>query len=154
MMNKYRVIKDNNKRKDVDALAEELVINVIRIFYFRLSIQEPIAEYRWFKNNEQINKTYMKSSWDEDEIDNMVVEVCSFPLIYKPSPDAPYGFKVCTPAKVFPGQVAKQGLMEKLKTSIGRKFRNLYSSSDVPAPSLDINEDEYDTSSSDSVELN
>uniref|UniRef100_U9TUD4 Uncharacterized protein n=1 Tax=Rhizophagus irregularis (strain DAOM 181602 / DAOM 197198 / MUCL 43194) TaxID=747089 RepID=U9TUD4_RHIID len=38
------------------------------------------------------------SSWDEDNVENMVVEICSFPLIFKTSDSD--DFKVFTPAKV------------------------------------------------------
>ncbi|CAB4375439.1 unnamed protein product [Rhizophagus irregularis] len=62
MMNKYRRIKDNETRRYVNGLAEDLVRNVVRIFYFRLRIQEPIAEYRWFANDEKVNKSYMKGN--------------------------------------------------------------------------------------------
>ncbi|GBC00594.1 hypothetical protein RclHR1_03900011 [Rhizophagus clarus] len=98
MMNKYRRIKDSEKRKDINNMAEDLVRNVVRIFYFRLPIQEPKAEYRWIVNNEKINKSYMKGSWNESDIKNLVVEVCSFPMICRQHPD---GLKVFTPAKVF-----------------------------------------------------
>ncbi|RIA90025.1 hypothetical protein C1645_823937 [Glomus cerebriforme] len=133
MMNKYRIIKDIEKGKYINALAEDLVINVIRIFYFRLFTQEPIAQYRWFDNNEKINRTYMRGNWDEDDVEDMVVEICSFPLILKPFQDAPNGFKVCTPAKVFPLHIMNQSLTEKLMnlgTSVGRQLKNIYSSND------------------------
>ncbi|GBB94067.1 hypothetical protein RclHR1_22870001 [Rhizophagus clarus] len=105
MMNKYRVIKDIKKKKYVNSLAKDLVISVIRIFYFSLLIQEPGVKYHWFNNNEKINQSYMKGSWDEDEIEDLVVEVCSFPLIFKSI--YPNGFKVCAPAKVFPVHIMK-----------------------------------------------
>ncbi|RIA82064.1 hypothetical protein C1645_789125 [Glomus cerebriforme] len=100
MMNRYRIIKDIVKKNQINALAEDLVRNVIRIFYFRLLIQEPIAQYRWFDNNEKINKSFMKGDWDEDEAKDMVVEVCSFPIIYKRS--HANSIKVLTHSKVFP----------------------------------------------------
>ncbi|CAI2173659.1 5242_t:CDS:2 [Funneliformis geosporum] len=61
MMNKFRVIKDVEKRRYVNSLAEDLIRDVVRIFYFRLKIQEPMAQYRWYENNEKINKSTMKS---------------------------------------------------------------------------------------------
>ncbi|GBB94069.1 hypothetical protein RclHR1_22870003 [Rhizophagus clarus] len=147
MMDKCRKINDIKKKKYVNALAEDLVRNVVRIFYFRLRIQEPTAQYHWFHNNERINKSYMKGSWDEDEIEDMVVEVCCFPMIYKPEDD---GDKICTPAKVFPIHIMKeQSLGEKLMDlgmSIGRKF-NIYSSND------DSKFDELDEYDSDQANL-
>ncbi|PKC02232.1 hypothetical protein RhiirA5_504156 [Rhizophagus irregularis] len=120
MMNKYRKINDIKRKKYVNSLAKDLVLNVIRIFYFNLLIQEPVIHYHWFNNNEKINKSYMKGSWDEDEIENLVVEICSFPLILKPI--YPNGFKVCTPAKVFPFHIMKQNLAENLGTSVGQNI--------------------------------
>src|SRR5437764_6981656 len=111
MMNEYRTIKDIERRKYVNALAEDLVRKVVRIFYFRLLIQEPVAQYHWFKSDEKVNKTYMKGNWDESDVENMVVEVCSFPLILKPSHSG--GFKVFTPAKVSSRHVVKQSFKEK-----------------------------------------
>ncbi|RGB28328.1 hypothetical protein C1646_819200 [Rhizophagus diaphanus] len=96
-------------------ISERFGSKVIRIFYFNLLIQEPVVHYHWFNNNEKINKSYMKGSWDEDEIENLVVEICSFPLILKPI--YPNGFKGCTPAKVFPFHIMKQNLAKNLETS-------------------------------------
>ncbi|RIA90020.1 hypothetical protein C1645_738158 [Glomus cerebriforme] len=151
MMNKYRNIKDGEKKKYVNGLAENLVKNVVRIFCFRLLIQEPPAQYRWFDNNDKINKIYMKGSWDEDEIEDMVVEVCSFPMIYEPSPDVPNGFKVYTPAKVFASHIIKQSLIKKGISTVGCIFKNLNSSNNDSTLTPHISEDEYDVSSSDSV---
>ncbi|RGB24268.1 hypothetical protein C1646_773339 [Rhizophagus diaphanus] len=120
MMNKYRKINDIKRKKYVNSLAKDLVLNVIRIFYFNLLIQEPVIHYHWFNNNEKINKSYMKGSWDEDEIENLVVEICSFPLILKPI--YPNGFKVCTPTKVFLFHIMKQNLAENLGTSVGQNI--------------------------------
>jgi hypothetical protein len=124
MMNKYRVIKDIKRKKLVNSLAKDLVINVVRIFYISLHIQGPVAQYHWFNNNEKINKSYMKGNWNEDEVEDLVVEVCSFPLILKPT--CPGGFEVCTPAKVFPLHIMKQSLAENLETTVGRKFKNTF----------------------------
>ncbi|CAG8593926.1 12165_t:CDS:1 [Funneliformis caledonium] len=117
MMNVYRVIKDVDKKKYVDALAEDLIRNVFRIFYFRSNIQEPKALFHWFNYNEKIDKSFMKGSWGEDE-DDLVVEVCSFPLIYSNT----NGLKIYTPAKVLPVHVVKQSFAEKLQ-NVGHKIK-------------------------------
>jgi hypothetical protein len=73
----------------------------------------------------------MKGSWDEGDVKNMVVEICSFPLILKPSHLD--GFKVFTPAKIFPRHIVKQRFKEKFMNiglSIGRKLKNMYSNDD------------------------
>ena len=62
----------------VNSLAKDLVLNVIRIFYFNLLIQEPVIHYHWFNNNEKINKSYMKGSWDEDEIEIWLLKFVLF----------------------------------------------------------------------------
>ncbi|CAI2174176.1 6281_t:CDS:1 [Funneliformis geosporum] len=117
MINIYRVIKDIEKKKYVDALAEDLIRNVFRIFYFRSNIQEPKAQFHWFNYNDKIDKSLMKGSWGEDE-DDLVVEVCSFPLIYSDT----NGLKIYTPAKVFPVQFVKQSFTEKLQ-NVGQKIK-------------------------------
>ncbi|EXX58500.1 uncharacterized protein OCT59_009921 [Rhizophagus irregularis] len=139
VINKYRIINDIDKRRYVNALAKDLVLNVVRIFYFRLPIQEPMAQYHWFNNNERINKSYMKGCWDEDEIEDMVVEVCSFPMIYKPEDD---GDKICTPAKVFPIHIIKeQSIGEKLMSMV----KYIYSSNDDSNATKFDESDEYDS---------
>ncbi|CAB4434925.1 unnamed protein product [Rhizophagus irregularis] len=144
MMDEYRDIKDIEKKKYVNALAENLVRDVVRIFYFRLPIQEPVAQYRWFNNNEKINNIFMKGSWDENEIDDLVVEVCSFPMIYKPDDD---GDKVCTPAKVFPRHSIKKSLTEECMDVIGN-FMKMVKSDDNSALSLQVDENEFEQTGS------
>ncbi|PKC07482.1 hypothetical protein RhiirA5_359108, partial [Rhizophagus irregularis] len=144
MMDEYRDIKDIEKKKYVNALAENLVRDVVRIFYFRLPIQEPVAQYRWFNNNEKINNIFMKGSWDENEIDDLVVEVCSFPMIYKPDDD---GDKVCTPAKVFPRHFIKKSLTEECMDVIGN-FMKMVKSDDNSALSLQVDENEFEQTGS------
>ena len=80
-MNQYRVIKDPEMKKRVDESAEIIIQEVFRIFYFRLKVQEPVAQYHWFKRGDKVSRTTMKKSWDDDEIDDFVVELCTFPLI-------------------------------------------------------------------------
>src|ERR1043166_2400037 len=65
-MNQYRVIIDPKKKEYVDGLAEIIIREVFRIFYFRLKIQEPIAQYYWFKCGDKVNKTSMKANWDDE----------------------------------------------------------------------------------------
>jgi hypothetical protein len=141
MMDEYREIKDIEKKKYVNKLAEDLVRDVVRIFYFRLPIQEPIARYRWFNNNEKINDISMKGSWDEDEIDDLVVEVCSFPMVYKPEDD---GDKVCTPAKVFPRHSATTSLCVDV---IGNLMK-VIKPDDNSSLSLQVDENEFEQTGS------
>ncbi len=141
MMNKYRLIKDIEKRKYVKRLAEDLVRDVVRIFYFRLKIQEPTSQYYWCKSDEKIDKSYMKGCWDEDDVDDLVVEVCSFPLIYEPL--HANNFKVYTPAKVYPRQVVKQSLFQKMK-SICPGTKSSDNNLDLPNNSVEQNTSDSD----------
>ncbi|GBB98352.1 hypothetical protein RclHR1_03200002 [Rhizophagus clarus] len=139
MMDKFREIRDIEKKKYVNGLAKGLVRDVVRIFYFRLPTQEPVAKYHWFNNNEKINRITMKSSWDEDEIDDLVVAVCSFPMIYKPDND---GDKICTPAKVSTRHFIEKNLLEECKDVIST-FAKTIIPDDYSALSLQVNENEF-----------
>nr|CAG8538184.1 1194_t:CDS:2 [Entrophospora candida] len=77
----YRYIKDDAKRKNVENMAENLIKDIIQIFKFRLLVQEPKCETRWFKKGIKINPQFMKGQWDDDCLDDYVVDICYFPLI-------------------------------------------------------------------------
>ncbi|GBB88300.1 hypothetical protein RclHR1_14870002 [Rhizophagus clarus] len=55
-MDQYRVIKDLKMKK------------------------QQIAQYHWFKHGDKVSKIAMKTSLDDDEIDDFVVELCTFHL--------------------------------------------------------------------------
>ncbi|PKY18540.1 kinase-like protein, partial [Rhizophagus irregularis] len=80
-MNKYRIIKDVNIKNNVEKLAPYLIREFIRIFQFRLKVQEPSAQMRWIKTESSIDPSIMGGNWDEDDLDNLEVEICSFPMI-------------------------------------------------------------------------
>nr|CAG8546719.1 9486_t:CDS:2 [Entrophospora candida] len=77
----YRYIKDDAKRKNVENMAENLIKDIIQIFKFRLLVQEPKCETRWFEKGIKINPQFMKGQWDDDCLDDYVVDICYFPLI-------------------------------------------------------------------------
>nr|CAG8513515.1 6072_t:CDS:2 [Entrophospora candida] len=81
LMTGYRYIKDDTKRKSVENFAENLIKDVVRIFKFRLLVQEPKCETLWFKDDEKINIQFMKGQWGDDCLDDYVVDICYFPLI-------------------------------------------------------------------------
>ncbi|GBB88699.1 hypothetical protein RclHR1_15260009 [Rhizophagus clarus] len=108
-INQYRVIIDPKKNETVDRLAKILIQEVIRIFYFRLKIQEPMAQHHWFKCGDKVSKTSMDANWDDDEIDELVVELCTFPLIYQ---DINSNRIVFTPAKVFTRHVPLSNILQ------------------------------------------
>ncbi|CAB5380734.1 unnamed protein product [Rhizophagus irregularis] len=66
------------------------------------NICEPIAQYHWFNCGDKVSKTSMDTNWDEDEIDELVVELCTFPLIYQVINS---NQEVFTSAKVFTRRV-------------------------------------------------
>ncbi|CAB5126732.1 unnamed protein product [Rhizophagus irregularis] len=99
-MNKYRIIKDVNKKNNVEKLAPYLIREFIRIFQFRLKVQEPSAQMRWIKTESSIDPSIMGGNWDEDDLDNLEVEICSFPMIGCDLDDV-YNRKIYTRAQVF-----------------------------------------------------
>ncbi|CAB5127586.1 unnamed protein product [Rhizophagus irregularis] len=99
-INKYRIIKDENKRKYVEKLAPDLIREFIRMIQFRLKVQEPSAQMKWIKIGSNINPSIMEGNWDEDDIDNLEVEVCSFPMIGQNLDDVKKR-KIYTHAQVF-----------------------------------------------------
>ncbi|CAG8702102.1 uncharacterized protein OCT59_009867 [Rhizophagus irregularis] len=99
-INKYRIIKDENKRKYVEKLAPDLIREFIRMIQFRLKVQEPSAQMKWIKMGSNINPSIMEGNWDEDDIDNLEVEVCFFPMIGQNLDDVKKR-KIYTHAQVF-----------------------------------------------------
>ncbi|GBB86660.1 hypothetical protein RclHR1_13020006 [Rhizophagus clarus] len=78
---KYRTLKDLEKKREVEDMAGEIIKEVVTLFWFRLEVQEPVAQYYWFNYNDYINPSYMEGTWEDDEIDYMAVDICYFPLI-------------------------------------------------------------------------
>ncbi|CAG8702111.1 uncharacterized protein OCT59_009868 [Rhizophagus irregularis] len=99
-MNKYRKIKDDTKKKYVEKLAEDLIREFIRIIQFRLKVQEPSARVRWVEIGSSIDPSIMEGNWDKDDIDNLEVEICSFPMIGRDL-DEVAKRKIYTHAQVF-----------------------------------------------------
>ncbi|CAG8696789.1 16165_t:CDS:2, partial [Racocetra persica] len=87
--------------------ASALVRDVISIFYFRRFAQEPIVDYAWVENDELIDSLTMigTCAWDGDEMDELVVQFCSFPLFGIELEDQGKR-KIYTPARV----IAKKGV--------------------------------------------
>ncbi|CAG8502011.1 5998_t:CDS:1 [Scutellospora calospora] len=98
-INRYRSFKDPDKTTSIEEKAVELVSDVIRLFYFRFKVQEPIIHYYWFKYGEKVHKIYMNAQCEED-VDDVLVDICSFPLIGKDLND-PSKRKIFTQAKVY-----------------------------------------------------
>ncbi|PKC17261.1 hypothetical protein RhiirA5_493144 [Rhizophagus irregularis] len=101
-INKYRKLKDFEKKQEIEDMAGDIIRKVVTLFWFRLKVQEPIAEYIWFNYKDKIDPSCMEGIWDDDVIDNIVVDICHFPLIANKSTDQIY-----TPAKVFHEEIIK-----------------------------------------------
>ncbi|GBB95718.1 hypothetical protein RclHR1_00260023 [Rhizophagus clarus] len=99
-INKYRIIKDETKRVYVEKLAPDLIREFVRMVQFRLKVQEPSVQIRWVKVDANIDPSIMERSWDKDDIDNLLVEVCYFPMIGRDL-DNEEKRKIYTHAQVF-----------------------------------------------------
>ncbi|GBC08047.1 hypothetical protein RclHR1_07890014 [Rhizophagus clarus] len=105
IMNQYRRINDVERKNEVEQLAPILVRDVLRIFWFRLIVQEPVPEIRFFENNTKINPDLMTGRWEDDDLDELCVDLCYFPLV---GSDVDSDYKVITLAKVLPQPIQNQ----------------------------------------------
>ena len=79
---KCRQFMDESKKKDIEELAPSIILEIIRIFYFRLRTHVPVVEYHFFKSGDRFDSATMECALDDDgEDEKQVVEICSFPLI-------------------------------------------------------------------------
>ncbi|CAB5380762.1 unnamed protein product [Rhizophagus irregularis] len=63
-------------------------------------VQEPSAQMRWIKTESSIDPSIMEGNWDKDDIDNLEVEICSFPMIGRDLEDVEKR-KIYTHAQIF-----------------------------------------------------
>ncbi|CAB5126840.1 unnamed protein product [Rhizophagus irregularis] len=77
----YRRINDSEKKKEIEDMAADIIKRTVTLFWFRFKVQQPIVEYIWPKSDDIIDPSYMEGKWENDEIDNLVVDICYFPLI-------------------------------------------------------------------------
>nr|CAG8568523.1 15482_t:CDS:2 [Entrophospora candida] len=106
-MAKYRFIRDENKRKYTENMAEDIIKDIVRIFKFSLLTQEPKCEIHWFKNDDKIMPKLMRGQWDDDYLDDFVVDICYFPLIVTMNSNDDFSkSKVYSYAKVYPRNIA------------------------------------------------
>ncbi|GES97356.1 kinase-like domain-containing protein [Rhizophagus clarus] len=81
-MEQYRKILDPTKKREIEEKAANIILDVARIFFFRIQTQEPIGQIHWFQYNDKIDPGLMVGIWDDDdELDDLVVDICKFPLI-------------------------------------------------------------------------
>ncbi|PKY54856.1 hypothetical protein RhiirA4_410132, partial [Rhizophagus irregularis] len=55
---------------------------------------------RWIKTESSIDPSIMEGNWDKDDIDNLEVEICSFPMIGRDLEDVEKR-KIYTHAQIF-----------------------------------------------------
>ncbi|PKY56744.1 hypothetical protein RhiirA4_508073 [Rhizophagus irregularis] len=96
-INIYRKLNPE-KKKEIEDMAGDIIRKTVTLFWFRLNVQEPAADRYWFKNGDKINTNTMEGKWNDDDIDDIddiVVDFCYFPLIANSSTRQIY-----TPAKI------------------------------------------------------
>jgi hypothetical protein len=124
-LDKYRTINDPVKKQSVENMATNLISEFIKIFWFRLRIQEPIVTAQWIDSHKKINPNAMTGRWEEGEenIDNLVVDLCYFPMIGLNLND-PSKRKLYTRAKVFPRR-QEQSYASSVTNSIIKIVKNV-----------------------------
>jgi hypothetical protein len=84
-INDLRSITNQPKKKLHDDMAADLIREVIRIFYYRLEVQQPAPETYWFEYEDKIDPNLVAERYDDenenDEDLGEFVELCYFPLI-------------------------------------------------------------------------
>ncbi|CAG8703381.1 44474_t:CDS:2 [Gigaspora margarita] len=78
---KYRQFKNKEKQMESHERAEKIAREII-LLYFRLFAQEPVPEFtEFFEAGTSLQVNIMEGTWDDHEIDDLEVEICSFPLV-------------------------------------------------------------------------
>ncbi|CAG8589339.1 11566_t:CDS:1 [Ambispora leptoticha] len=109
-MNRYRTIKDEERLLEHKMLVDEIVRQAVRIFFFRLKVQEPTAHWKFFEKDTRVNTIMMDASWDENELNDLCVDVCAFPIIGSNLCDAEKAddnLKVIFPARIITASAHK-----------------------------------------------
>ncbi|PKY54857.1 hypothetical protein RhiirA4_410134, partial [Rhizophagus irregularis] len=80
----------------------------------------PSARVRWVKIGSNIDPSIMEGNWDKDDIDNLEVEICSFPMIGRDLEEVTKR-KIYTHAQVFTKRkkYPSQKIKEKLEPESG-----------------------------------
>ncbi|CAG8607028.1 14531_t:CDS:2 [Funneliformis mosseae] len=98
-INKYRQINDIEKKKEVEKLAQQLIRDVCRIFWFRFLVQEPELQNKFIESNTLINPDLMDGNWEDVQLEKICVGLCYFPLVGRDL-NSNSNYKVITPAKI------------------------------------------------------
>ncbi|CAG8542910.1 6196_t:CDS:2 [Funneliformis caledonium] len=80
-LSRYRQIKNEERLADLKEHTIKLIREIVHL-YFRLNAQEPVPDFKdFFEAGTPVQNNVMDGAWDDDLIDNLEVEICSFPLI-------------------------------------------------------------------------
>ncbi|CAB4434622.1 unnamed protein product [Rhizophagus irregularis] len=104
-MNQYRKINDPAKKSDTESIAPKLIQDIYKLFFYLVNVQEPRVEYKFCETGSKIDPNVMKGNWDDDDVPQLCVDICSFPMIGRDL-DSP-NWKIYTHAKVFPHDPSK-----------------------------------------------
>ncbi|CAG8730653.1 3174_t:CDS:1 [Racocetra persica] len=78
---KYRQFKSKEKQTESHERAAKIA-KEIALLYFRLLAQEPVPEFtEFFEAGTPLQNNIMEGTWDDYEIHDLEVEICSFPLV-------------------------------------------------------------------------
>jgi DNA repair exonuclease SbcCD ATPase subunit len=98
IMNELRIINDDQEKSAAENLAATIIREFIKIFWFRLKVQDPVVQYSWIPHDTKVDKTLMEGINFSDN-ENLYVALCYFPLTGRDL--ASNNRKIYTPAKVF-----------------------------------------------------
>ncbi|CAB5380728.1 unnamed protein product [Rhizophagus irregularis] len=83
----------------------DFIIYVIDNLNNTMNQYQPRVEYKFCEIGSKIDPNVMKGNWDEDDVPQLCVDICSFPMIGRDL-DSP-NWKIYTHAKVFPHDPSK-----------------------------------------------
>ncbi|CAG8669762.1 11341_t:CDS:2 [Funneliformis mosseae] len=98
---RHRIIKDPKKKQEIEDMAAGIIQKVINLFFFRTKTQEPVVEIVWVNPDDKIDPDYIEGKWEDDEIDDFVVDICYFPIISQEFNNESKRH-IYTPARIFP----------------------------------------------------
>ncbi|GBB86773.1 hypothetical protein RclHR1_01320008 [Rhizophagus clarus] len=114
-MSQFRKIKKADKKKENEDMLADIIRNVIKMFIFRIKVLEPPAELIWIEKDAKVDATLMEvGSLEDDNYDDWVVNLCSFPLICV-NPNSETDRKVLVPAKILGIKIEQKSSLSKMK---------------------------------------
>ncbi|RGB33597.1 hypothetical protein C1646_669198 [Rhizophagus diaphanus] len=112
-MSQFRTIKKADKRKENEDMLADIIRNVIKMFVFRIKVLEPPAELIWIEKDTKVDATLMEvGNLEDDNYDDWVVNLCSFPLICV-EPSSETNRKVLVPAKILAARTEQKSFSAK-----------------------------------------